>query len=148
VTATVLVLNGPNLGELGRREPEIYGRATYDDLVEACTKTANDLGLSVDVRQTDNEATYLDWLHEAARGGVDGLVLNPAAWTHTSVAVRDAASMLAVPFVEVHLSNPLGREEFRHTSYTAGKALGIVAGFGIDSYLLALRALATHLASG
>ena len=86
-----------------------------------------------------------DWLHQAARGGVDALVLNPAAWTHTSVAVRDAASMLPVPFVEVHLSNPLGREEFRHTSYTAGKALGIVAGFGVDSYRLALRALATHL---
>jgi len=145
VTHTVLVLNGPNLGELGRREPDIYGRATYDDLVEACTKTASEVGLSVDVRQTDDESTYLDWLHQAARGGVDALVLNPAAWTHTSVAVRDAASMLPVPFVEVHLSNPLGREEFRHTSYTAGKALGIVAGFGVDSYRLALRALATHL---
>ena len=147
MTARVLVLNGPNLGELGRREPDIYGRATYDDLVEACTKTASDVGLTVDVRQTDDEATYLDWLHEAARGGVDALVLNPAAWTHTSVAVRDAASMLAVPFVEVHLSNPLGREDFRHTSYTAGKALGLVAGFGVDSYRLALQALAAHLSS-
>jgi len=147
VTARVLVLNGPNLGELGRREPDIYGRATYDDLVEACTKTASDVGLTVDVRQTDDEATYLDWLHEAARGGVDALVLNPAAWTHTSVAVRDAASMLAVPFVEVHLSNPLGREDFRHTSYTAGKALGLIAGFGVDSYRLALQALAAHLSS-
>lgn len=145
MTAAVLVLNGPNLGELGRREPDIYGRATYDDLVEACTKTASEVGLTVEVRQTDDEATYLDWLHEAARGGVDALVLNPAAWTHTSVAVRDAASMLAVPFVEVHLSNPLGREDFRHTSYTAGKALGLVAGFGVDSYRLALRALAAHL---
>ena len=147
MTARVLVLNGPNLGELGRREPDIYGRATYDDLVEACTKTASDVGLTVDVRQTDDEATYLDWLHEAARGGVDALVLNPAAWTHTSVAVRDAASMLAVPFVEVHLSNPLGREDFRHTSYTAGKALGLIAGFGVDSYRLALQALAAHLSS-
>jgi len=147
VTARVLVLNGPNLGELGRREPDIYGRATYDDLVEACTKTASDVGLTVDVRQTDDEATYLDWLHEAARGGVDALVLNPAAWTHTSVAVRDAASMLAMPFVEVHLSNPLGREDFRHTSYTAGKALGLIAGFGVDSYRLALQALAAHLSS-
>ena len=147
MTARVLVLNGPNLGELGRREPDIYGRATYDDLVEACTKTASDVGLTVDVRQTDDETTYLDWLHEAARGGVDALVLNPAAWTHTSVAVRDAASMLAVPFVEVHLSNPLGREDFRHTSYTAGKALGLIAGFGVDSYRLALQALAAHLSS-
>ena len=147
MTARVLVLNGPNLGELGRREPDIYGRATYDDLVEACTKTASDVGLTVDVRQTDDEATYLDWLHEAADAGVAALVLNPAAWTHTSVAVRDAASMLAVPFVEVHLSNPLGREDFRHTSYTAGKALGLVAGFGVDSYRLALQALAAHLSS-
>jgi 3-dehydroquinate dehydratase-2 len=147
VTATVLVLNGPNLGELGRREPDVYGTASYDDLVEVCTATAHELGLTVDVRQTDEESTYLDWLHAAARGGVDALVLNPAAWTHTSIAVRDAAAMLAVPFVEVHLSNPLAREEFRHTSYTAGKALGIIAGFGLDSYRLALRALATHLGS-
>ena len=138
----VLVLNGPNLGQLGSREPEIYGSATYDDLVAACRTAGNELGLDVDVRQTDDEATYLGWLHEAGRGAVVGLVLNPAAWTHTSVAVRDAAAALPVPFVEVHLSNPLSREEFRHTSYTAGKAAGIVAGFGLDSYRLALRALA------
>jgi 3-dehydroquinate dehydratase-2 len=141
----VLVLNGPNLGELGRREPDVYGSATHADLVSACTSTGEDLGLDVEVRQTDDEATYLGWLHDAARGGVDALVLNPAAWTHTSVADRDAASMLTVPYVEVHLSNPLGREEFRHTSYTAGKACGIVAGFGVDSYRLALRALASRL---
>jgi 3-dehydroquinate dehydratase-2 len=147
----VLVLNGPNLGELGRREPGIYGDATHDDLVQACESSASELGLSVEVRQTDDESTYLGWLHAAAAGsagsaGADALVLNPAAWTHTSVAVRDAASMLAVPYVEVHLSNPLAREEFRHTSFTAGKALGLVAGFGLDSYRLALRALAAHLA--
>ena len=142
----VLVLNGPNLGELGRREPGIYGTATHDALVQACEATAAELALSVEVRQTDDESTYLGWLHDAARGGADALVLNPAAWTHTSVAVRDAAAMLAVPYVEVHLSNPLAREEFRHTSFTAGKALGIVAGFGVDSYRLALRALAAHLA--
>jgi len=99
------------------------------------------------VRQTDDEATYLGWIHEASDGGVDALVLNPAAWTHTSVAVRDAAAALTVPYVEVHLSNPLGREEFRHTSYTAAKAVGVVAGFGLDSYRLALRALAGVLAS-
>lgn len=142
----VLVLNGPNLGQLGIREPEIYGTATHDDLVHACTTTGTDLGLDVDVRQTDDEATFLDWLHEAAgAGGPDALVLNPAAWTHTSVAVRDAAAALQVPYVEVHLSNPLAREEFRHTSYTAAKAVGIVAGFGVDSYRLALRALAARL---
>jgi 3-dehydroquinate dehydratase-2 len=145
----VLVLNGPNLGRLGSREPEIYGSDTHDDLVAACTEEAAALGMSVEVRQTDDEAVYLSWLHDAADvahdaadGGVDALILNPAAWTHTSVAVRDAAAALTVPYVEVHLSNPLSREDFRHVSYTAGKAVGIVAGFGLDSYRLALRALA------
>jgi 3-dehydroquinate dehydratase-2 len=142
----VLVLNGPNLGRLGTREPEIYGTATHDDLVDACASEGKSLGLDVEVRQTDDEATYLSWLHEsAAAGGADALILNPAAWTHTSVAVRDAASALTVPYVEVHLSNPLSREEFRHTSYTAGNALGVVAGFGVDSYRLALRGLAARL---
>ncbi len=138
----VLVLNGPNLGRLGTREPSVYGTASYDDLVRDCIETGRSLGLDVQVRQTDDEATYLGWLHEAADGGADALVLNPAAWTHTSVAVRDAAAQLPVPFVEVHLSNPLSREEFRHTSFTAGLAVGVVAGFGVDSYRLALRALA------
>jgi 3-dehydroquinate dehydratase-2 len=141
----VRVLNGPNLGQLGKREPEVYGTASYDDLVTACRTTAAELRLTVDVRQTDDETAYLKWLHESVDGGADALVLNPAAWTHTSVAIRDASSMLTVPFVEVHLSNPLGREEFRHTSYTAGRALGIVAGFGLDSYRLALQGLALHL---
>ena len=142
----VLVLNGPNLGRLGKREPEVYGTTSHDDLVAACTSQGAELGLDVEVRQTDDEATYLDWIHQAADGGADALVLNPAAWTHTSVAVRDAAAELTVPYVEVHLSNPLGRDEFRHTSYTAARALGLVAGFGIDSYRLALRALADRLA--
>ena len=142
----VLVLNGPNLGRLGTREPEIYGTVTHAELTDVCVSEGKELGLEVEVRQTDDEATYLGWLHESAdRGGPDALILNPAAWTHTSVAVRDAATALAVPYVEVHLSNPLGREEFRHTSYTAAKAVGIVAGFGLDSYRLALRALATRL---
>jgi 3-dehydroquinate dehydratase-2 len=142
----VLVLNGPNLGQLGTREPEIYGSATHDDLVDACTTTGRELGLDVEVRQTDDEAIYLSWLHDASGpAGPDSLILNPAAWTHTSVAVRDAAASLQAPFVEVHLSNPLSREEFRHTSYTAAKAVGIVAGFGVDSYRLALRALAARL---
>jgi len=141
----VLVLNGPNLGRLGKREPDVYGSATHDDLVEACTSEAQVLGLEVEVRQTDDEAAYLDWIHQAADGNADALILNPAAWTHTSVAVRDAAAELTVPYVEVHLSNPLGREEFRHTSYTAAKAVGVVAGFGLDSYRLALRALAARL---
>jgi 3-dehydroquinate dehydratase-2 len=148
VSRHVLVLNGPNLGRLGKREPAVYGTATHDDLVAACQGEAESLGLIVEVRQTDDEATYLDWIHAAADGGADALVLNPAAWTHTSVAIRDAAAELTVPYVEVHLSNPLGREEFRHTSYTAAKAVGVVAGFGLDSYRLALRALAERLAGG
>jgi 3-dehydroquinate dehydratase-2 len=134
----VLVLNGPNLGQLGTREPGIYGAATYADLVAACQAQASELGHSAECRQTDDEAEMLGWLHTV---GADALVLNPAAWTHTSVALRDAAAMLTVPFVEVHLSNPLAREEFRHTSYTAGLARGVVAGFGLDSYRLAIRAL-------
>ncbi|MDQ1686630.1 MAG: 3-dehydroquinate dehydratase [Frankiaceae bacterium] len=145
MTAVVWILNGPNLGRLGKREPDVYGTASYDDLVAACAATAGELGLSVDVRQTDDEATYVGWLHDAADGGVDALVLNPAAWTHTSVAVRDAAAALTAPYVEVHLSNPLAREEFRHVSYTAAGALGVIAGFGLDSYRLALKALAARI---
>jgi 3-dehydroquinate dehydratase II len=142
LTRAVLVLNGPNIGQLGVREPAIYGTASYDDLVVACVEEAQALGLEVDVRQTDDEATFLGWLHDADAAG---LILNPGAWTHTSVAVRDAAAALSAPFVEVHLSNPLAREDFRHTSYTAGLAAGVIAGFGLDSYRLALRALATRI---
>jgi 3-dehydroquinate dehydratase II len=138
VSGRILVLNGPNIGQLGTREPAIYGTATYADLERACVAEGDALGLAVEVRQTDDEATFIQWLHES---DADGYLLNPGAWTHTSVAVRDAAAQLTAPFVEVHLSNPLAREEFRHTSYTAGLALGIVAGFGLDSYRLALRAL-------
>jgi 3-dehydroquinate dehydratase-2 len=141
----VLVLNGPNLGRLGKREPDVYGSATHDDLEQACRQTGKELRLDVEVRQTDDEATYLRWIHEASDDDVDALILNPAAWTHTSVAVRDAAAALTAPYVEVHLSNPLAREGFRHTSYTAAKAVGVVAGFGVNSYRLALRALAELL---
>jgi 3-dehydroquinate dehydratase II len=142
MTSRVLILNGPNLGQLGSREPAVYGTATYQDLVAACHAAGESLGVDVEVRQTDDEATYLGWLHDA---DVDGLILNPGGWTHTSVAVRDAAAQLAVPFVEVHLSNPLAREDFRHTSYTAGLATGVIAGFGLDSYRLALQALALRV---
>jgi 3-dehydroquinate dehydratase-2 len=138
----VLVLNGPNIGQLGTREPAIYGTATYADLEVACRDAAADFGIDIEVRQTDEESTFLTWLHEA---DVDALILNPGAWTHTSVAVRDAAAQLTAPFVEVHLSNPLAREEFRHTSFTAGLAAGVIAGFGLDSYRLAIRALASKL---
>jgi 3-dehydroquinate dehydratase-2 len=142
VSKRVLILNGPNIGQLGIREPAIYGTASYDDLVAACVETGQSLGVEVEVRQTDDEATFLGWLHDADAAG---LILNPGAWTHTSVAVRDAAAALRAPFVEVHLSNPLAREDFRHTSYTAGLATGVIAGFGLDSYRLALRALVTRI---
>lgn len=139
---TVLVLNGPNLDRLGTREPEIYGRATFDDLRALCRERAERLGFSVDVRQTNAESEMIAWLHEAADRSTP-VVLNPAAWTHTSVAIRDACSMLTAPFIEVHLSNPASREEFRHRSMVTDLARGVVAGFGIHSYALALEALAT-----
>jgi len=138
----VLILNGPNLNRLGTREPEIYGQDSFSDLVALCETTAERLGLSVDVRQTNDEAQMLGWLHEAADSGAP-VVLNPAAWTHTSVALRDACAMLTAPFIEVHLSNPARREDFRHRSMVADLAVGLVAGFGIRSYALALEALAT-----
>jgi 3-dehydroquinate dehydratase-2 len=140
----VLVLNGPNLGRLGTREPAVYGTMTYSDLESTCVAAGAELGLDVEVRQTDDEATMLGWLHAVADGGADAVVLNPAAWTHTSVALRDAVAQIGVPFVEVHLSNPLAREEFRHTSFTAGLAVGVIAGFGVDSYRFALGALAAR----
>jgi 3-dehydroquinate dehydratase-2 len=143
----VYVLNGPNLGRLGRREPEVYGTRTYDDLVADVRAAAADVALEVDVRQTDDEATLIGWLHEASEQA-SGVVLNPAAFTHYSYAVRDAAAMLGVPLVEVHLSNIAAREEFRRHSVVSGVAAGVVSGFGFDSYRLALRALATLVKEG
>jgi len=137
----VLVLNGPNLGRLGSREPDVYGTATHADLVAACEETGKEVGLEVEVRQTDSESELVGWLHEAADASVP-VVLNPAAFTHYSYALRDACAMLTAPLVEVHLTNPAAREEFRHTSVVAGVATGTVTGFGLDSYRLALRAIA------
>ena len=137
----VLVLNGPNIGRLGSREPEIYGHATFADLEALCVQTGVDLGMSVEVRQTDDEAELIHWLHEAADRRVP-VVLNPAAFTHYSYAVRDACAALTAPLIEVHISNPAAREEFRHTSVISAVARGTIAGFGLQSYVLALRALA------
>lgn len=137
----VLVLNGPNLGRLGTREPEVYGSTTFADLAAECEKAGAELGLRVEVRQTDDEAELIHWLHEAADSSTP-VVLNPAAFTHYSYAVRDACAQLTAPLIEVHLTNPARREGFRHTSVVAGVATGTVAGFGLDSYRLALRALA------
>ncbi len=137
----VLVLNGPNLSRLGNREPAVYGSQSYDDLVDACTTQGSELGLDVEVRQTDDEGTLIGWLHEAADNKTP-VVLNPAAFTHYSYALRDAIAMRTAPLIEVHLSNPAAREEFRHTSVVAAVASGTIAGFGLDSYRLALRVLA------
>ncbi len=136
----VLVLNGPNLGRLGSREPEVYGAATYDELVRVCTADGDALGMSVEVRQTDSESELVGWLHEAADDGTP-VVLNPAAFTHYSYALRDACAQLTAPLVEVHITNPHAREEFRHTSVVSAVATGVIAGFGLESYRLALRAL-------
>ena len=140
----VLILNGPNLSRLGSREPDVYGTASYTDLVSTCTATAAELGLEVDVRQTNDEAELIAWIHEAVDGKTD-VILNPAAFTHYSYALRDACAMMAgtgAKLIEVHISNPHAREEFRHNSVISAVATGVIAGFGIDSYLLALRQLA------
>ncbi|MDQ1482992.1 MAG: 3-dehydroquinate dehydratase [Actinomycetota bacterium] len=140
----VYVLNGPNLNRLGSREPEIYGSATLENIADLVSSEAQSLGLKVDFRQTNAESELIGWLHEAVDRGAD-VVLNPAAFTHYSYAVRDACALVTTSgakLVEVHLSNPAAREEFRHTSVIAGVATGTIAGFGPSSYLLALRALA------
>ena len=139
----VLVLNGPNLGRLGTREPAVYGSTTYADLVDLCERTGKELGLAVEVRQTDHEGELLGWLHAAADTGTP-VVLNAAAWTHTSVAVRDACSQLTAPLVEVHISNVHAREDFRHHSYISAVASGVIVGLGVDGYALALRWIAGH----
>ena len=137
-----LVLNGPNLGRLGTREPSVYGSATYADLVALCERTGKNLGLDVEVRQTDHEGEMIGWLHEAADAG-SPVVLNAGAWTHTSVAVRDACAQLRAPLIELHISNVHRREEFRHHSYISGVATGVIVGLGVDGYALALRWVAT-----
>ena len=140
---TVYVLNGPNLARLGLREPHIYGNQTYADLVELCERTGKEVGLDVEVHQTDAEATMIGWLHAAADEGA-AVVLNAGAWTHYSIAVRDACAMLTAPLVEVHISNVHQREEFRHHSYISAVATGLIVGLGIDGYRLALLHLAAR----
>ncbi len=139
----VYLLNGPNLGRLGTREPGVYGTTTLAELEDAARATAERLGLHLVAHQTDDEATMLGWLHEAADAGA-AVVLNPAAWTHTSVALRDACAMLTAPLVEVHLSNVHAREEFRRHSYVSPVASAVIAGLGVEGYLAALRWLAVR----
>jgi 3-dehydroquinate dehydratase II len=140
----VLVLNGPNLARLDIRDSSIYGDLSYPQLVALITSSAQELGFEADVRQSDQESEIIGWLHEAADKNLP-VIINPAAFTHYSYAIRDAAELVKAPLIEVHLSNPLAREEFRHTSVISGVANGTIGGFGPDSYRLALRALTSLL---
>ena len=137
----VYVLNGPNLGRLGTRQTDIYGLTSHDDLAKGCIQVGAELGLDVEVRQTDAEHEMIGWLHDAADERVP-VVLNGAAWTHYSYALRDACALLTAPLVEVHISNIHAREEFRHRSVTSAVATGVICGLGVDGYRLALEYLA------
>ena len=136
----ILVLNGPNLARLDIRDSKHYGNLNWEQLKSLIQVNAEELGFEADVRQSDDEATLVGWLHEAADNNLP-VIINPAAFTHYSVAIHDAAEMVKAPVIEVHLSNPMAREEFRHTSVISGVAKGTIAGFGSNSYILALNAL-------
>jgi 3-dehydroquinate dehydratase-2 len=142
---TILILNGPNLNLLGTREPEVYGADTLADVEKLCREEAEALGVAVDFRQSNHEGELIDWIHEAGReyaaGGLAGVVFNPGAYTHTSVALHDAIKGAGVPVVELHISNVHSREPFRHRSYVSPVASGIVMGFGVRGYGLAIRGL-------
>ena len=140
---TVLVLNGPNLGRLGQREPGVYGHTTYDDLVALIETEAALLGITAVVRQSDSEAELLTWLHDAADAD-NPVIFNAGALTHTSIALRDACAELRAPLIEVHISNVHAREDFRHHSYLSAVATGVIVGLGVQGYLLALRYLGAN----
>lgn len=142
MSKSIYVLNGPNLNLLGTREPEIYGRDTLDDIAARLTERAGELGVSVDIRQSNHEGHLIDWLHEARAEGAAAVLLNAGAFTHTSIALYDAIKAIELPVIEVHLSNPHTRESFRHHSYVGMAAKATIAGFGANSYLLALDAAA------
>jgi 3-dehydroquinate dehydratase-2 len=135
---TVYVLNGPNLGRLGSRQTDVYGVTSYAELAEQCVRLGKELGLAVEVRQTDAEHEMVHWLHAAADEGA-AVVLNPGAWSHYSYALRDACALLTGPLIEVHISNIHAREEFRHHSVVSAVATGVICGLGVDGYRLALR---------
>ena len=138
---TIQVFNGANLGRLGLREPTVYGSTTYAQLVEIIERTAQELEMEVQIRQTDDEAELLRWVHAASDAG-DPVILNPGGWSHTSVVLRDALAGLNAPLLEVHITNIHRREEFRHHSYVSGVADGVLAGLGIEGYVLALQWMA------
>ncbi len=142
MSSLVYVLNGPNLNLLGSREPEIYGTTTLDDIGALLAERAAALGLTIEMRQSNHEGHLVDWLHEAQAEGAKAVLLNAGAFTHTSVALHDAIKSVTTPVIEVHLSNPLAREDFRHQSWVGMAAKGTIAGFGAAGYLLALEAAA------
>lgn len=139
--AAILVLNGPNLNLLGVREPQTYGSETLADIEEACLERAATLDLAVDFRQSNHEGQLVDWIQEA-REGADGIIINAGAYSHSSIAILDALRACELPIVEVHLSNIFAREPYRHHSYVSGAARGVICGFGAQSYILALEAIA------
>lgn len=140
----ILVINGPNLNMLGVREPSVYGSTTLGDIEQMCMKTAKEVGLTISFRQSNHEGEIVTWIQEAIKG-FDGIVINAAAYTHTSVAILDALKMTGVPIIEVHISNVFAREAFRHHSYISPVATGVICGLGAEGYTLALRALASQL---
>ena len=142
MTNVVFVLNGPNLNLLGTREPEVYGYDTLDDVAQRLEDRAGPLGLAIEMRQSNHEGHLLDWLHEAQGAGAKAVILNAGALTHTSVALYDAIKAIRTPVIEVHISNPAAREEFRHKSYVAMAAKGTITGMGVFGYELALEAAA------
>jgi 3-dehydroquinate dehydratase-2 len=145
MSISVLVLNGPNLNMLGKREPGVYGARTLAEIEAETRAFAEGIGVAIDFRQTNHEGVLVDWIHEAL-GRFQGIAINPGAYTHTSVALQDALRSVGLPTVEVHLSNVFAREAFRHHSYVSPVALGVICGFGPLGYQLALTALKTHLA--
>ena len=136
----ILIINGPNLSRLDLREKNHYGDLSYSDLTKEITKKASEIGMEIEIKQSDSESELISWIHEAA-DKKQPVIINPAAFTHYSYAIRDAICMLKAPVIEVHLSNPLSREEFRHTSVVSGVVQGTISGFGVDSYSLALLAM-------
>ena len=142
---TILILNGPNLNLLGAREPEIYGSATLDELMDGVGRRALELGCVIETAQSNSEGALVDRIQQAGRESVDFILFNPGAYTHTSIALRDALLGVAVPFIEVHLSNVFAREEFRQASYLSDIAVGVISGLGAQGYELALEAAAARL---
>ena len=140
----IFILNGPNLNLLGQRQTEVYGKATLEDVAEGCASVAEELGLTIRFHQSNHEGQIIDWIHQARSDGA-GIIINPAAYTHTSIAIFDALSAFDGPVLEVHISNIHQRETFRHHSFVSPRADGVIAGFGTEGYLLALRRMATLL---